>query len=396
MSQQLISRNPDLKKLRDNGYEVEAHGDLRLIIRNVPYLDSGRKVQRGILVSNLEFDGTTLKPPSDHTVRFAGDMPHKADGSSFESKFVADKPVETVAPGVTVQFRFSRMPKPDDRYRDYFHKMTTYIHYLEREAQLVDPGATAQTYSPVQDDDADSVFHYYDTNSSRNGTLGLTEKLAKGPIAIVGLGGAGSYVLDFVAKTPANEIHLFDGDRFGNHNAFRAPGAPSLAELQLNPLKVDYFAGVYSRMRRRIMPHPQFITANNVCELAGFSFVFICVDKGSARGIIIPELIRLGVPFSDVGMEVSVVDERLRGQLRVTTGSTEWNAHVKERVGFGDAVGDGEYASAIQIAELNALNAALAVLKWKKTLGFFEDSEHEHHTTYTLHANMLQNLDKPA
>jgi hypothetical protein len=31
--------------------------------------------------------------------------------------------------------------------------------------------------------------------------------------------------LDFVAKTPVEEIHLFDSDVFLQHNAFRAPGA---------------------------------------------------------------------------------------------------------------------------------------------------------------------------
>jgi tRNA A37 threonylcarbamoyladenosine dehydratase len=51
-------------------------------------------------------------------------------------------------------------------------------------------------------------------------------------------GGTGSYVLDFVAKTPVKEIHLFDGDIFDQHNAFRAPGAPSGEELEQRLKKV--------------------------------------------------------------------------------------------------------------------------------------------------------------
>jgi hypothetical protein len=35
-------------------------------------------------------------------------------------------------------------------------------------------------------------------------------------------------VLDFTAKTHVKEIHLFDGDTFFQHNAFRAPGAANL------------------------------------------------------------------------------------------------------------------------------------------------------------------------
>jgi hypothetical protein len=40
------------------------------------------------------------------------------------------------------------------------------------------------------------------------------KKLELGKIAIIGLGGTGSYVLDLAAKTPVKEIHLFDGDKF--------------------------------------------------------------------------------------------------------------------------------------------------------------------------------------
>jgi hypothetical protein len=39
-------------------------------------------------------------------------------------------------------------------------------------------------------------------------------------IAIVGVGGSGSYILDQVAKTWVDRIDLFDGDVFENHNAF--------------------------------------------------------------------------------------------------------------------------------------------------------------------------------
>ena len=40
------------------------------------------------------------------------------------------------------------------------------------------------------------------------------------------------------------------------------------------------------------------------------------------------------------------------------------------------------YSHNIQIAELNALNAALAVIKWKKLAGFYVDLEGEHFTVY--------------
>ena len=74
-------------------------------------------------------------------------------------------------------------------------------------------------------------------------------------VAIVGVGGTGSYVLDLVAKTPVREIHLFDGDDFLQHNAFRAPGAPSLEQLVAKPKKASYFKAIYDKMRTGIFVH---------------------------------------------------------------------------------------------------------------------------------------------
>ena len=50
MSAVAISLNPDLKRLQDEGYELEVR-DGYAIVRNVPYLDSSRTIQRGALVA---------------------------------------------------------------------------------------------------------------------------------------------------------------------------------------------------------------------------------------------------------------------------------------------------------------------------------------------------------
>ena len=43
----------------------------------------------------------------------------------------------------------------------------------------------------------------------------------------------------------------------------------------------------------------------------------------------------------------------------------------------------------IQIADLNALNAALAVIRWKKIRGFYRDQIHAHYNTYTIGSGVL-------
>ena len=48
----------------------------------------------------------------------------------------------------------------------------------------------------------------------------------------------------------------------------------------------------------------------------------------------------------------------------------------------------------IQIADLNALNASLAIVKWKKLRGFYADPENEHFSTYTIDGNLIINEEK--
>src|SRR5437016_46394 len=81
-------------------------------------------------------------------------------------------------------------------------------------AQESDPAVSAQTFPAIaaEPEDDETVFNYIDTASSRAEIDLVTKRLAVRKLAIVGLGGTGSYVLDLIAKTPAKEIHLFEGD----------------------------------------------------------------------------------------------------------------------------------------------------------------------------------------
>ncbi len=86
----------------------------------------------------------------------------------------------------------------------------------------------------------------------------------------------------------------------------------------------------------------------------------------------------------------------LGGIVRVTTSTEMKREHVREsnRIPFFGGDANNEYNRNIQIADLNALNAALAVIRWKKYLGFYLDFEREHFCTYTIDGNILGNEDK--
>jgi hypothetical protein len=95
-------------------------------------------------------------------------------------------------------------------------------------------------------------------------------------------------------------------------------------------------------------------------------------------------------------MGIELIDDGLTGLVRVTTSTTDKRDHVREnrRISFKDGGKDNLYAKNIQIADLNALNAALAVIRWKKLCGFYKDLGHEHHANYALNGNVIINEDK--
>ena len=123
-------------------------------------------------------------------------------------------------------------------------------------------------------------------------------------------------------------------------------------------------------------------------------FVFLTVDNGAARRLIVTRLEEYQVPFVDVGMGVYEVDGALGGLVRTTTSTPEERQHVhdKNRIPFGGGGAD-DYSLNIQIADLNALNATLAVIRWKKLVGYYGDQEREHHSLYQIGGNNIINED---
>ena len=390
MSQKPVDRNPDLRRLRDAGYNVDVR-DGYLVVADIPYVDDRRQVRRGVLVSELTMLGDRTQPPSTHVIRFAGAFPCTHEGMPIEA-IRSQTGHEELAPGLGVDHAFSSKPR-SGAYRDYYEKVHTYANILVSQAQAIDSSVSPLFFRPVAAAEEDSVFQYIDTASSRAGIVLANRKLMLGRIAIVGLGGTGSYLLDYMAKTPVKEIHLFDGDKFFQHNAFRAPGAPSLEDLEQGMFKVDYFKAIYSRMRRGIVAHPRFVTRAELEFLKEMDFVFLCMDSGPAKRMIIEALHAAGKSFIDVGMGIELVDDVLTGLARVTTSVGGHRGHVWNCISCADNAAENVYAKNIQIAEMNALNAALAVIRWKKLCGFYFDPAPTFNSTYVISGNTLLHDD---
>ena len=207
MSQRPINRSADLKRLRDEGYDLEIRSGC-LLVKDVPYVNSNKEVKRGILVIKLVLAGDQTGRPDTHVAYFCGDHPCNEDGSEI-AKIKHGSNAHSLADGLAVNHSFSAKPKPADAYPDYYAQVTTYVAILSGPAQRIDPALTAKTFPVVAPDaEDDNPFNYCDTATSRAEIVDVTNKLKLRAIAILGLGGTGSYVLDLAAKTPVRRIHL--------------------------------------------------------------------------------------------------------------------------------------------------------------------------------------------
>ena len=124
MSPKVISHSPDLKKLRDEGYEIEVvHG--YLLVHHVPYVNSQCQIAYGTLVTPLgDLAGDRTAKPQDHVIHFKGEFPCDKDGNPLEGIQLGSQR-KTLAEGVEVDHSFSN--KPSAGYPDYYEKVIAYV-----------------------------------------------------------------------------------------------------------------------------------------------------------------------------------------------------------------------------------------------------------------------------
>ena len=390
MSHALIARSQDLRRLEDERYTLRIVDQAYLLVENIPYVTAQRKVHEGTLIMDLTLSDDIKVRSTTHVAHWTGEFPHYGDGSKLLALLAEDAQKSSISGSLPHAYQFSA--KPDGGYEDYHHKVTTYVDILCREACKICPDATAQQGRVVvHDDEPDSVFHFADTASARHNTTDLARKLQHERVAIVGTGGTGSYVLDLVAKTWVREIHLFDDDPFLQHNAFRSPGTFSRDELEGAPVKSVLHAQRYSRMRKGVIPYDARIGDTNVQQLATFDTVFLCIDGHPIKARILDTCVTHDTLLIDVGMGLHRAGDSLAGTLRTTTFYSLHRDHAEHSM---DMAGDdalGQYERNPQLAELNALNAALAVIKWKKVRGFYNDLTQELNCEYIIDGNKLIN-----
>ncbi|MFF9150338.1 ThiF family adenylyltransferase [Streptomyces sp. NPDC014861] len=387
MSTALLARDPDLSRLLDDGYDITLAAG-HIIVR-IPYVTENRTVERGFLAHPVTVAGDRFVSGTDHRIWFGGSTPCDEHGHPLT---LATPDARAITDGMQAGFMLSS--KPPGGYPDQYTKITAYTRIVADHAHALDPTTTSTPGAAWQEIDDDSPFAYRDTATSRAGLTAINRRFRGQRIVIVGLGGSGSYILDQVAKTEVDSILLIDGDTFDNHNAFRAPGAPTLDTLRARPSKADHFASVYAHMHRGVTGCSQYLDEDNLDLLDGATFVFLASDDAAGKVPVIDWLEAHDVPFIDVGMGIEEIDGNLSGLLRITTSLPGRRDTARRRIPRPAPERDA-YASNIQTADLNALNAVLAVIRWKRSLGIYADATDEAHTTYSLITNEIANEDLP-
>jgi hypothetical protein len=386
----LANRNPDIDQLVKKGYALGFDQLHYLIVRDIFYLDNERRLQTGAIVSKFVDAGNDQIHQQDHTIFFAGGVPHGLDGSPIPNLGGGQSTLalSESSKDVVVQRSFSNKPMRDGKlqdFKDFFEKIDSYVNIICGPAiSLHGAKASPLTFRTVESGPSDSPFHFRDTLTSRAEIGDLTTKFKDDVIAIIGAGGGtGAYLLDFLTKIPAKEIRGFDPDLFYVHNAYRSPGR--LDKEELGKLKAEVYQARYGGFHKGLSIKAKYIDATCADDLNGVTFAFVSVDKGTSRAGIFDLLIAKGIPFIDVGMGLDRKRGTIDGMLRVTYYPTDHAAELRERrlaPLFDDP--DDIYRNNIQIGELNALNACLAVIRFKQLRGFYFDDECFYHLLFGL------------
>lgn len=375
----LAKHNKDINDLIKKGYALSIDNN-HLVVRDIPYIDLNGKLKIGAIVSKLVFIDKFKVRTQDHQIFFCGSHPYELNIKPIKNLGGGPVSVHLTSKDLVVQRSFSNKP-PSGKFKDWFEKIENYVTIISGPA--IDKFDVNPYTFRVLEGNSESVFNFRDTLSSKAEIGELSAKLEEDTIAIIGLGGTGSYLLDFLVKTPVKEIRGFDADRYHVHNAFRSPG--KLNEDEFGQKKAEVYNNRYQNFRNGVNFYSKYINCDSEGELEGVTFAFVCIDSGDSRREIFDLLVRMKIPFIDVGMGLDKDTGLISGTLRTTYFSEESaQSTIDKRLAPLSDIPDDVYKSNIQISELNALNACFAVIKYKGLRGFYTDDNSYFHMLFNV------------
>ena len=308
-----------------------------------------------------------------HAVRITADGEHDgrvyhADGNPIESYISGDGKTWS---NISIRKGGQGSPEDDESASDLIHR------YAKQIVGAVSAAGYYETASLAKR----GPFKIPNTFEARAAVGPVQDRIRDQRIAIIGLGGTGAYVLDLLAKTPVMEIHLLDSDDVNWHNFMRAPGAPTAEEIESRHKgrlrKVDYYHSKYASLREGIHAHAvrvdspsmfaEFLSAHPI------DYAFVCIDQrkdcdSPRQDVVYAALSEVGVPFIDSGVSITLENDSVSGSVTTSAyaaGSLVWKDAIPNARVEGNAPG---YRN-VQLPEVNALAASLAVMEWRRRTG---------------------------
>ena len=354
------------------GFSVAVDGDVVRAV-GVPCLLEGRVV--GTCTIEKSYDPASGKPDKRiggavHGVRIEPDEAidgrvYNADGTAIGNHIAGDG--ETWS-AISIKKGAQGSPEDDGSARDLIH----------RYAKQIVGAVSAAGYSETASLAKRGPFKIPNTFEARAALGPVQDRIREQRIAVIGLGGTGAYVLDLMAKTPVPEIHLLDADEVEWHTFMRAPGAPTTEEIasrRRNPLtKVAYYHSMYASLREGIFPHAVRIDSPSMfgkfLSSHPVDFAFVCIDQkkdsdSPRQDVVYETLSEAEIPFIDSGVSITLEDDTVRGAVTTSfyaEGSEAWREAIPNARVEGNVPG---YRN-VQVPEVNALAASLAVMEWRR------------------------------
>ena len=353
------------------GFAVKAESDVVSAV-GVPCLLAGGVI--GTCTIEKSYNPENEKPTDRiggavHGVRITTDVEcdgrvYHADGNPIGNYISGDE----FWSNISIKKGSQESPEEDASASDLVH----------RYAKQIVGALSVAGYSEIAFLTKQNPFKIHNTFEARAAIGPVQDRIREQRIGIIGLGGTGAYVLDLISKTPVVDIHLVDSDYVDWHNFMRAPGAPTCEEIEAahkeRPIKVDYYLSKYSSLRDGIHTHPVLLDDlpkwNEFLSKYPVDFAFVCIDQrkdsdSPRQDVVYSALSEAGIPFVDSGVSITLDDKAVRGAVTTSAyaaGSMEWKDAIPNVRVEGAMPG---YCN-VQLPEVNALAASLAVMEWRR------------------------------
>lgn len=358
------------QEARRRAWTVEVNAN-SISVGNVPYRKKDGEAGRcQISVATLD-DGVSMKAPENsggaiHAARISGVEGGRAYQATAE-------PVGNVLWTDESNACVISIKRDEGEYLDVWHALIVYASSIAGEV-----GAEARAK-------IERIFEFEMDGEDARDMKDWRDHARAQRIGIVGLGGVGLWILDLMSKTEVVEIKVWDGDKIEGRNLMRAPGWASCDAI--GKTKAEYYTEQYRRMRRGISAHGRYWQAEEEDCFKDLDFVFIAVDKTETRSALCENLEDRGIPFIDVGMGIELRDGQVRGSCQVFFSGEDpgrWRIGIPTVEGLGEQ----EYRK-LQLPDLGALNAALAVGLWRRHIGQYATEEKDWLIRYGIENNDL-------